>query len=109
MVDQSFYLIESGILRATYGWPSLGDSLKKSTEIEESMLPGTVAGDHSFLAITERNTRVVVEQDAVLWRMGRREWDHRIDSSAREVVGRGMLKMAAEEEEVLIGHLLTRF
>lgn len=101
-----FYLIETGILKATYGqWPTL------KTEIEESMLPGTIAGDHTFLSILPRNTKVIVESEAiVLWKMSKSDWDlDAIGSDRRELISRGMLRMAAVEEEVLIGHLLTRF
>ncbi|EGG02270.1 uncharacterized protein MELLADRAFT_117613 [Melampsora larici-populina 98AG31] len=101
-----FYLIETGILRATYGqWPTL------KTEIEESMLPGTIAGDHTFLSILPRNTKVMVESEViVLWEMRKSNWDlDVIGSERRELISRGMLRMAAVEEEVLIGHLLTRF
>jgi len=113
-----FYLIQSGILKASYAWPSLlplkNDSLttaqspERKNQIEESMLPGTVAGDHTFLAQLNRNTNVTAETDAVLWKMDRASWKE-IDINSREIIGVGLLKMAAVEEEVLIGHLFTRF
>ncbi|KAA1074320.1 hypothetical protein PGT21_001120 [Puccinia graminis f. sp. tritici] len=113
-----FYLIQSGILKASYAWPTLlplkndssmaTQSLERKHQIEESMLPGTVAGDHTFLAQLNRNTNVTAETDAVLWKMDRTSWA-KIDINYREIVGIGLLKMAAVEEEVLIGHLFTRF
>lgn len=112
-----FYLIQSGILKASYGWPSL-ISMADCTpmlipspprrKIEESMLPGTVAGDHTFLAQLCRNTTVIAETDTVLWEMSMASWK-KIDVNLREIVAIGLLKMAAVEEEVLIGHLFTRF
>ncbi|KAI8456885.1 sulfate transporter family-domain-containing protein [Phakopsora pachyrhizi] len=114
-----FYLIEKGILRASYGWPKmiLSDSdssnlnftREERSQVEESMLPGTVAGDYTFLAELNRNTEVVAEVDAVLWRIGFVEWRSRLGSEEREIIGRGMMKMSAEEEEVLVRHLFTRF
>jgi SulP family sulfate permease len=114
----SFYLIQSGILKASYAWPTLlplkndpsmaTQSLERKHQVEESMLPGTVAGDHTFLAQLNRNTNVTAETDAVLWKMDRTSWA-KIDINSREIVGIGLLKMAAVEEEVLIGHLFTRF
>lgn len=113
-----FYLIQSGILKASYAWPSLlplkngslttAQSPERKNQIEESMLPGTVAGDHTFLAQLNRNTSVTAETDAVLWKMDRASWK-KIDINSREIIGVGLLKMAAVEEEVLIGHLFTRF
>ncbi|WAQ84428.1 hypothetical protein PtA15_4A881 [Puccinia triticina] len=113
-----FYLIQSGILKASYAWPTLlplkndasmtTQSLGRKTQIEESMLPGTVAGDHTFLAQLDRNTNVTAETDAILWKMDRASWA-KIDIHSREIIGIGLLKMAAVEEEVLIGHLFTRF
>ncbi|PLW36718.1 hypothetical protein PCASD_08678 [Puccinia coronata f. sp. avenae] len=114
-----FYLIQSGILKASYAWPTLlplkndssiiaADSPKRKNQIEESMLPGTVAGDHTFLAHLHRNTNVTAETDAVVWRMDRASWTE-IHITSREIIGIGLLKMAAVEEEVLIGHLFTRF
>jgi CRP-like cAMP-binding protein len=106
-------------LKASYAWPTLlplkndssiiaADSPKRKNQIEESMLPGTVAGDHTFLAHLHRNTNVTAETDAVLWRMDRASWTE-IHITSREIIGIGLLKMAAVEEEVLIGHLFTRF
>ncbi|KNE89519.1 hypothetical protein PSTG_17018 [Puccinia striiformis f. sp. tritici PST-78] len=112
-----FYLIQSGILKASYAWPSLlplkNDGTvnlqeERKNQIEESMLPGTVAGDHTFLAHLNRNTHVTAETDTVLWKMDRIAWA-KINIFHREIIGIGLLKMAAVEEEVLIGHLFTRF
>lgn len=105
-------------MKASYAWPSLlplkngslttAQSPERKNQIEESMLPGTVAGDHTFLAQLNRNTSVTAETDAVLWKMDRASWK-KIDINSREIIGVGLLKMAAVEEEVLIGHLFTRF
>jgi sulfate permease, SulP family len=55
------YVIEAGVLRATYCFAS------HTPAIEESMVPGTLAGELSGLAGLPRNATVIVEQAAVLW------------------------------------------
>jgi SulP family sulfate permease len=55
------YVIEAGVLRATYCFAA------HTPAIEESMVPGTLAGELSGLAGLPRNATVIVEQAAVLW------------------------------------------
>lgn len=57
----SFYLIESGMLRASYTF--------LTHSISESMVAGTAAGEMSFLSRTKRNATVVAERDSVLWKL----------------------------------------
>ncbi|KAJ7471937.1 sulfate transporter family-domain-containing protein [Mycena latifolia] len=57
------YIIESGVLRASYRFSDHSES------IEESMVPGTLAGELSALANLPRNASVVVERPAVLWKL----------------------------------------
>ena len=54
-------VIEAGVLRATYYFAA------HTHAIEESMVPGTLAGELSGLAGLPRNATVVVERAAVLW------------------------------------------
>lgn len=61
--SDALYLIESGVLRASYSFLSTAEIQ------EESMVPGTVAGELSAVSGMARNATVVVEQDAVLWRL----------------------------------------
>ena len=65
------YVLESGILKATYEFldPESSTSLPPPQIISESMLPGTMAGEMTFLAASRRNATVVAERDAVLWKM----------------------------------------
>jgi len=58
------YVIEAGVLRATYYFAT------HTPAIEESMVPGTLAGELSGLAGLPRNATVVVERAAVLWYLG---------------------------------------
>lgn len=48
---------------AIYDFPDTAQS------VTESMLPGTIAGEMTFLAGSRRNATVVAERDCVLWRM----------------------------------------
>jgi hypothetical protein len=57
------YIIQSGVLRASYKFA------EHTPIIEESMVSGTLAGELSALSGLPRNARVVVERDAVLWRL----------------------------------------
>lgn len=57
------YIIQSGVLRASYKFA------EHTPVIEESMVSGTLAGELSALSGLPRNARVVVERDAVLWRL----------------------------------------
>ena len=74
----SFYVLETGILKAVYNFPNqlMDPSEGKGSEhltyhhaISESMLPGTIAGEMTFLAGIKRNTTVSAERDCILWRM----------------------------------------
>ena len=57
------YVVGTGVLRATYRFAA------HTPTIEESMVPGTLAGELSGLAGLARNATVVAERPAVLWRL----------------------------------------
>jgi SulP family sulfate permease len=61
--SDGLYIIESGILRAIYRFAN------HTPAIEESMVPGTLAGELSALSNSPRNATVVVERQAVLWKL----------------------------------------
>ena len=61
--SDGLYIVESGVLRATY---QLGEHTRPT---EESMVPGTLAGELSALSGLTRNTTCVVERQAVLWKL----------------------------------------
>ncbi|KIK64222.1 hypothetical protein GYMLUDRAFT_40512 [Collybiopsis luxurians FD-317 M1] len=62
-MSDGLYLIESGVLRATYQFAEYTQS------IEESMVPGTLAGELSALSSLPRNATVITERPAVLWKL----------------------------------------
>lgn len=71
----SLYLIESGVLRATYRFREDTDT------IEESMVGGAVSGELSALTGLPRNATVTVERQSLLWKLSsddlaRLEADH---------------------------------
>lgn len=61
--SDGLYIIESGVLRASYKFADY------TPRVEESMVPGTLAGELSALAGLPRNATVVVERQAVLWKL----------------------------------------
>jgi sulfate permease, SulP family len=61
--SDGLYLIESGVLRASY---KFADHIPP---VEESMVPGTLAGELSALTSLPRNATVAVERQAVLWKL----------------------------------------
>lgn len=63
--SDALYIIESGVLRASYRFA------EHIPCTEESMVAGTLAGELSGLSGLERNATVVVERQAVLWKLSR--------------------------------------
>ncbi|KAF9072486.1 sulfate transporter family-domain-containing protein [Rhodocollybia butyracea] len=61
--SDGLYLIERGVLRAKYQFAEY------TQNIEESMVPGTLAGELSALSLLPRNATAVVERPAVLWKL----------------------------------------
>uniref|UniRef100_A0A0W0FIS6 Putative vacuole protein n=1 Tax=Moniliophthora roreri TaxID=221103 RepID=A0A0W0FIS6_MONRR len=57
------YIIEAGVLRASYRFA------KHTQSIEESMVPGTLAGELSALSNLPRNATVIAERPAILWKL----------------------------------------
>jgi SulP family sulfate permease len=57
------YVVQAGVLRAHYAFAD------GTPPIEESMVPGTLAGELSALTGEPRNATVVAERDAVVWRL----------------------------------------
>jgi len=64
-IPDALYIIESGVLRALYRFA------EHSPAVEESMVPGTLAGELTGLSGLERNATVSVERDAVVWKLSR--------------------------------------
>lgn len=61
--SDGLYIVESGVLRASYQFAH------NMQTIEESMVPGAVAGELSALSGLPRNATVIVERPAILWKL----------------------------------------
>ncbi|KAI0643264.1 sulfate transporter family-domain-containing protein [Trametes meyenii] len=103
-VPDGLYIVESGILRATYHFAD------PTPPMVESMVPGTIAGELSALSGLERNATCVVERAAVVWKLS-------VDNLARleeahpelaRAFTRLVLKVAKLDYDILITALATR-
>ncbi|KAG1897802.1 sulfate transporter family-domain-containing protein [Suillus fuscotomentosus] len=98
------YIIESGILRASYKFA------EHSPVIEESMVSGTLAGELSALSGMPRNARVVVEQQAVLWKLSLENM-RRLETECphlAQIFVQLVLKAAKVDTDILLAALATR-
>ncbi|KAK0234583.1 sulfate transporter family-domain-containing protein [Armillaria nabsnona] len=116
------YIIEKGVLRASYAFESWGSStgLESSftsnetythpPHIEESMVSGTVAGELSALSNMPRNATMVVERDVVLWKLSREALGRMQEEKpifAKQLV-EAILKSAKIDYDILLAALATR-
>ncbi|KAM6499690.1 Sulfate transporter family domain containing protein [Amanita muscaria] len=98
------YIVESGVLRATY------DFAERTQNMEETMFPGTLAGELSGLSETPRNATVVVERQAVLWKLS----SENLRRLKKEEPGLAaaftdlVLKTAKVDYDILLGALASR-
>ncbi|KAJ6516752.1 sulfate transporter family-domain-containing protein [Mycena vitilis] len=98
------YIIESGVLRASYRFSD------HSPSIEESMVPGTLAGELSALANLPRNASVMVERPAVLWKLSLqnlRRLEEEEPALARKFT-QLVLKAAKIDNDILLAAVATR-
>ncbi|OCH91545.1 hypothetical protein OBBRIDRAFT_728492 [Obba rivulosa] len=98
------YIIESGILRAVYHFGDI------TSPLEESMVPGTLAGELSALSGLSRNATCTVERQAVLWKLSTenlRRLEREQPELAQEFT-RMVLKAAKLDYDILISALATR-
>ena len=72
------YVVGTGVLRATYRFAA------HTPAIDESMVPGTLAGELSGLAGLVCNATVVAERRAVLWRLSA-DALHRLEADQPEL------------------------
>ncbi|KAL6303578.1 sulfate transporter family-domain-containing protein [Sparassis latifolia] len=98
------YVVESGILRAMYRFN------EHTLPMEESMVPGTLAGELSTLSGLSRNATCVVERQSVLWKLSvesLRRLENEQPKLAREFT-RLVLKAAKLDYDILISALAAR-
>jgi len=98
------YIVESGVLKATY------DFAERTQNMEETMFPGTLAGELSGLSETPRNATVIVERQAVLWKLS----SENLRRLKKEEPGLAtafthlVLKSAKVDYDILLGALASR-
>ncbi|KAF8530074.1 sulfate transporter family-domain-containing protein [Hysterangium stoloniferum] len=101
--SDALYLIQSGVLRASYHFAT-------SSDIDESMVAGTLAGELSSISGMARNATVIVERDAILWRLGMddlQRLEHENPNLARAFI-KLILKSAKVDYDILIASLAAR-
>ncbi|KAL0573865.1 hypothetical protein V5O48_008082 [Marasmius crinis-equi] len=103
-VSDGLYIVESGVLRASYQFST------HSASVEESMVSGTLAGELSTLSGLERNATVWVERDAVVWKLGTEELkrlEHE-NPTLEKMVLRMVVKSAKVDYDILLSALASR-
>ncbi|KAK3392985.1 sulfate transporter family-domain-containing protein [Podospora didyma] len=98
---ESFYLLESGILRAEYNLPQ--------GLLFESIVAGTTCGELPFFSETNRTAKCVAERDSVVWLMGRESWEkmQKEEPAAAQELLRISLKLTSERMSVITSYTLT--
>lgn len=98
------YIVESGVLRATY------EFAEHTQNMEETMFPGTLAGELSGLSDTLRNATVVVERPAVLWKLSSENLRQlrREEPALATAFTHLVLKSAKIDYDILLGALASR-
>ncbi|KAF9039031.1 sulfate anion transporter [Panaeolus papilionaceus] len=102
--SDGLYIIESGVLRASYKFPN------PAQHFEESMVAGTLAGELTALADSPRNATVVVEYPAVVWKMSNddiRRLQNEHPELARVFI-QLVLKAAKIDYDILLGAIASR-
>lgn len=97
----AFYLLQNGILRATYTLP-VG-------RYDEVIVAGTSCGELPFFSGTERTATVVAERESEVWVLGREAWERwevEWADGAREVL-RCVLGLTKERVDAVIGFVLV--
>jgi len=102
--SDGLYIIESGILRASYRFAD------HAPLAEESMVPGTLAGELSALSGLSRNATAVVEKQCVLWKLSleslqKLEVEH---PSLARTFTQLVLKSAKIDYDILLSAMATR-
>ncbi|KAI5288995.1 hypothetical protein KEM54_004582 [Ascosphaera aggregata] len=98
---KSFYLLESGMLRAEYETPQ--------GRYDELIVAGRCCGELPFFGETPRSATMRVECDCVVWTLDQENWDRLKTNEpkiAQELL-RVCLKLTAERMESITSYVLT--
>ncbi|EIN04492.1 sulfate anion transporter [Punctularia strigosozonata HHB-11173 SS5] len=91
--SDALYLVQEGVLRASYRFAG------HAPPVEESMVPGTLAGELSALSGEPRNATVVVERAAVVWRLSTERLATLLEE--RPELGRAFMRLVLKSESTL--------
>jgi SulP family sulfate permease len=96
-----FYLLEEGILRATYNLPQ--------GQYYESIVAGTTCGELPFFSETDRTATVQAERDCVTWLMDKEKWEklQKEDPDVAQELLRISLKLTSERMSAITSYVLT--
>ncbi|KAK9464839.1 sulfate transporter family-domain-containing protein [Lipomyces arxii] len=107
-----FYLVERGILKANYDLDQ--------GRFTEAIVAGTTAGELPFFSDTRRTASMVIERDAVVWKLGKEQWARFLDGteadgdtalSVRQEIAielyKVALKLTAERFSAITAYVLT--
>lgn len=103
--SDGFYLIERGMLKAVFVFAQEG------FEMSETMMPGTVAGEMTFLSHQPRNATVTAEEETILWRLDRAALSRIPESetdATRRHLSQILLRVSSDEQQALMGYLVSR-
>ncbi|KAJ7577964.1 sulfate transporter family-domain-containing protein [Mycena floridula] len=102
--SDGLYIIESGVLRASYKFAP------HTPSIEESMVPGTLAGELSALSNLPRNATAIVERPAVVWKLSMENLRklEAEEPALAKVFLQLVLKAAKIDYDILLSALATR-
>ncbi|KAF9443821.1 sulfate anion transporter [Macrolepiota fuliginosa MF-IS2] len=98
------YIIESGVLRATYEFAA------PTKHFEESMVPGTVAGELSALSNSPRNATCTVEHNATMWKLSMQGLDklRQEELQLSALFTQLVLKAAKTDYDILLSAIASR-
>lgn len=74
----SLYIVEKGLLKSSMV-ELTEDSERHQVIATESILPGTIVGELGLFTETPRTKTLTVEQDTVLWKMSKTDFNRMLD------------------------------
>lgn len=96
-----FYLLEAGILRASYELPQ--------GRYFESIVAGTTCGELPFFSATDRTATVQAERDCVTWLLDRENWEklQKEEPDVAQELLKISLKLTSERMVAITSYVLT--
>lgn len=100
-----FYILEAGVLRAGY---VLGEEAGSRGRLDEVIVAGTTCGELPFFSETRRTAEVKVERRAVVWAMGKEDWERcqREEPEVAAELVRVAMKLSSERLGAITSYVL---